>query len=473
MTECGRRRLLQGVGIAVCGGVLASGAASASGIDAESGAGDWPSPRGNPGNTGYILDADGPGASAAAAWEYDHGGPVAVADGIVYLTVDGEVHALDAESGDPVGRTDDVGASGGPTVTDDAVYVGGEQLTAIDLASGEAGWAAGVDRDSVSTPTVSDGVVVVVTDGALYAVDADDGDDLWRFAPDDPLPDQQPSVADGAAFVTDGETLYGVDLDDGSERWTADGSFEAGAIMATGRTIFAQLDDETGVYSTETGQGIWANPGTPALTTDGTHANVYTRSDDAIVGYRRNTGEEFWRTPDGMTAVSLPVASGPIIYVGIEHESAGTGIAAFDVEEDEIEWFVETDAQPESLAVAGDAVYASADDLVAIQADDADDEFDGDADNETDENETDAADESGEDDAGDETPDEDANETDDTDADADDADPDDADGEDDDGDEPDDADDESTPGFTVGAGIAGGAVALEWLRRRGAADDEA
>jgi outer membrane protein assembly factor BamB len=464
MTECGRRRLLRGVGIATVAGVLGSGVASADAGDSEPADGDWPSARGNPGNTGYISDADGPGASAAVAWEYDHGGPIAVVDGIVYLVVDGEVHALDAESGEQVGRTDDIGAAGGPTVTGDSVYVGGEQLTAIDLASGEPDWIAGTDRDdTISAPTVTDGRALVVTDGALYAVEADDGDDLWRFAPDEPLLERPPAVADGAAFVTDGETLYAIELDDGAERWTADGSFGTGEVMATGRAVFAQLDDETGVYDTGTGEGIWANPGTPGLTTQGTHANVYTRGDDALVGYRRNTGEEFWRTPDELTAVGLPVASGPTIYVGVEREN--TGIGAFDVEDDEVEWTVETESEPEYLAVAGDTVYASADGLVAIRADDdTDEEFDGDeaddAGNESDTNETDA----NETDADNAT---DANNA--TDGEAGDdvinGGADDTDG---------DADDESTPGFTAGAGIAGGAVALEWLRRRaGVADDEA
>ncbi|TYL39799.1 hypothetical protein CV102_05815 [Natronococcus pandeyae] len=482
-----RREVLKYAGLAVAaGGVLSTSTVTAD-EDGTDGLRGWSSLRGNAGNTGYVSGESGPDGSAAVAWEYDHGGPVAVVDGIVFLAVDGSIHALDADDGELLGETDDVGAAGAPVVVDDTIYVGGDQLTAIDLGSGEVDWAIDLEpEDAVPSPTVVDGTVFVVADGTLYAFEGDDGDEAWQFEPDDEALIEQPvAAAGGAVFTTNGETLYATEIDDGSERWTNDhGEYRKQTIVATDRAVSLQAggEDLVAVYETETGDLNWAKDGSVVGLATSDH--VYTLAEDDIVGYYRDSGDEFWQPSIDDATFGQPVGAGPTLYVGIDGSSDGTGLAAFDVVDDELEWVVETETRPEDLAFADETIYASDDGLVAIRsaedeggADDEDEEpgedgETGDEEPADQDEETGDEEEPADQDDGEEPGDEDDEEDDDTD-DENDVLSDDGQDDQDDHDDQDGQDDDGMPGFTTGAGVAGGAVALEWLRRKGiVANDE-
>ncbi|MFP9192386.1 PQQ-binding-like beta-propeller repeat protein [Natronosalvus vescus] len=472
MTNTTRRHVLKYTGLTVAvGGILSTRPATAdSGSNGASAVG-WSSIRGNAGNTAYVPDESGPDASAAVAWEYDHGGPVAVVDGIVFLTVDGAIHALDADSGELLGETNDIGAGGTPAVVDGTLYVGGDRLTAIDIGNDEVGWEIDLEPDdAVPSPTVVEGTVFVVADGTLYAIEADDGDEAWTFEPDDGSLIEQPVAAgDGAVFTTDGETLYATEIDDGSERWTNDhGEYRAQLIVATNRAVSTQAggDDLVAVYETDTGELNWGKSGSAVGLATSEH--VYMAAEDGIVGYHHETGEEHWRSTIEDATFGMPVGAGPTVYVGIDDSSEGTGVAAFDVVEDDLEWVVETESRPTDLAFADGTVFASDDGLLAIRSGggengvDDPDEDDGEANESDDGDDAESVDDENGADDDDET-DDGETETDEGDGESD---------EDDDvvfGTELDDGTDEQDdgmPGFTTGAGVVSGALTLEWLRRR-------
>ncbi|MFC4436209.1 MULTISPECIES: outer membrane protein assembly factor BamB family protein [Natrialbaceae] len=461
-----RREVLKYAGLAAAGGVLAASTATAA-ENGSDGPSAWTSLRGNAGNTGYVSGESGPDESATVTWEYDHGGPVAVVDGNVFLTVDGAIHALDAEDGELVGETDDVGAAGAPAVVDDTVYVGGDRLTAIDLGDGEVDWDVDLEpEDAVPSPIVVDDTVFVVADGTLYALEADGGDEAWRFEPDgEGLIERTVAAAGGAVFTTDGETLYAHEIDDGSERWTnGHGEYREQTVVATDRAVSVQAggDDRVAVYETETGDLSWARDG--AVVGLATSDHVYTLAEDDIVGYYRDSGDEFWQPSIEGATFGRPVGVGPTLYVGISDSSEGTGVAAFDVVTDELEWVVETETGPEDLAFADGTIYASDDGLVAIRSA-GDEGGTGDEDEETGEDdETDEEEPADEDDEGGD----DADESDDVLSDDEQDEQDEQDGQD-----GQDGQDDGMPGFTTGASVAGGALTLEWLRRKAGVADEA
>ncbi|MFU8869295.1 MAG: PQQ-binding-like beta-propeller repeat protein [Natronococcus sp.] len=457
--------MLRRAGFAAVGITLA---ASTAGADGEPTAGrgvgsttrssvqGWASRRGNPGNTGYAPGASGPDDPAVIEWRHDDAnGPVAVVDGVVYQTVDGAVYAFDADNGARNGESPDVGAGGAPTVADGRIYVGGERLAVLDDDLEEIEWTVGFEGD-VPEPIVADGSVFVVVDGTLYAIDADGGDERWRFESDDgKLQDQPVTVADGAVFATDGRTLYALETDDGTERWANDdGGYRRQVVVATDDAVSVQAGglDEIAVYETGSGDLRWVGEGyASALATDD---RVYALTGADIVGYDRESGDERWRPGLESATYGPPIADGEKLYVGIESSNNGTGIVAFDLEDGTLEWSIETDAQPTDLAIADNTLFAVADGLLAIRAESAFDDVDA---NETDgdnvtqpENGNDTF-EAQDPDVGDDSDD---NETDDDETEA----ADEVLGDDDGG-------DEGMPGFTTGAGIAGGAVALEWLRR--------
>lgn len=453
----------------VAAGVLASGSATADDRTrthrGESTDRGWTARRGTPGNTGYSAGTSGPQDPAVVDWEQaGAGGSIAVADGVIYRTIDGAVHAFSTEDGDPIAESDDVGAAGAPAIADGRIYVGGENLLAFESdefvdGEGEVGtvWQQGFDGD-VSEPIVADGRAFVVSEGALHAVDTEGGARLWSRSPDErKLVSQSVAVADGAVFTTDGRSLYALEANDGTDRWaTADGGFRDQVIVATDDAVAVQVGglDEVAVYETETGDLRWIGDGyAPALATDD---RIYTLAENAVVGYDRESGDEQWRPGLESAIYGPPVADDEKLYVGIRSPDGDAGIVALDLEDGILEWSIETEAHPHDLAIADDTLYAVADGLLAIRAESAFDDVDA---NETDgdnvtqpENGNDTFETRDPEDVGDDG----GNDTDDGNGNGEPEDVDEVLGDD---------DDEEIPGFTTGAGIAGGAVVLEWLRR--------
>lgn len=117
------------------------------------------------------------------------------------------------------------GLGGGTAVIpthDDALSTGGEQVVAVDLASGEERWRA--DTGDGLTGAVGDDVAILeVVDQVLDCFDLASGDRRFRF---DPVGDLSAgTVGGGRVFVAaprmggDGPTLYALDPADGEVAW--------------------------------------------------------------------------------------------------------------------------------------------------------------------------------------------------------------------------------------------------------------
>ncbi|KOV70762.1 hypothetical protein ADK64_02750 [Streptomyces sp. MMG1121] len=122
-----------------------------------------------------------------------------------------------------------------PTVADGLVFLPGEQLTAVDVETGDTRWTLSANgRRSFYNPTVIDGVLYVGDfDRGVWAVDLKTRKRLW-------LCDQPNRGAQ--TFVKSGTTLYGA------------GDELAGGVAAidarTGRIrwTFADTDEATGTW---------------------------------------------------------------------------------------------------------------------------------------------------------------------------------------------------------------------------------
>ena len=90
------------------------------------------------GNTSYVpREPDFDPDRLDVAWEYP-GSPV-VSDGTAYFSTDGEVHAVDALTGEVLWESEHIPA-GHRTVAYDMVFVSGEKLTALDTNDGTIVW---------------------------------------------------------------------------------------------------------------------------------------------------------------------------------------------------------------------------------------------------------------------------------------------------------------------------------------------
>ncbi|WP_312907766.1 PQQ-binding-like beta-propeller repeat protein [Natronosalvus caseinilyticus] len=184
------RRTVMALGASLVIGSFLGAAETSSGADANStipmvvtpaDADHWASYHGTPGNTAAISGSSRFPAPEIVAWEYDQDGDVVVADGTVYLRKGDGVHALSASDGSLRWAREDVGADGTPAVVDDTVYVTGDRVTALDADSGDTVWSTSFGTDGrIPSPTVVDGSIYVVVDGALRSLDANDGSPRWR-----------------------------------------------------------------------------------------------------------------------------------------------------------------------------------------------------------------------------------------------------------------------------------------------------
>lgn len=156
--------------------------------------------------------------------------PPAVADGRVFV-VDrsGEMRALAADSGEEIWRRD-VGVDGAPNsrrrpVSDvtvaNAVYVSGDATYALDLETEEVRWTS----DRFYWPS-TDGRQVYGYDYRndrqfVVAVDAETGEEQWRFRTRHPagIPDASPLVQDGLVLGRSGDVMYGIDTESGEEAY--------------------------------------------------------------------------------------------------------------------------------------------------------------------------------------------------------------------------------------------------------------
>jgi len=106
-------------------------------------------------------------------------------------------------------------------------------------------WAEDVGFD-VRAPAVVDGTVYAPAAEGLVALDAESGEERWRFAPTEQPWPSPPVVHDGVAYVTmvDDDTLHAVDAESGEERWRLAGS---GHVHASPHLLAGQLVDDPAI----------------------------------------------------------------------------------------------------------------------------------------------------------------------------------------------------------------------------------
>lgn len=240
----------------------------------------------------YALDA----VDGTERWRFDAGSLVespAVAGGTVYVASrHGAVYALDAAEGteewhfeadnwvytspavaDVAGRRGE--SPGGPTV-----FVGSwdHNVYAIDAGDGTEKWRFETDGKVEFSPAVTDiatdggispdppggdTVFVGSKDGNVYAIDTADGTQQWRFDMEGET-GSAPAVADGTVLVESQKrgdnSLHALDATEGTERWR----FDAGSAVAVADG-FVFGSDLGSVHALQ--EGDPSASGTPAVHT--------------------------------------------------------------------------------------------------------------------------------------------------------------------------------------------------------------
>ena len=168
----------------------------------------------------------------------------------VYLaSMDHSVYAIDPANGQQIWRSEQLGGAtvGTPAVSEDGqLYIGTftNELVAINASDGNILWRFPTDGWVWASP-VLEGSILYFGDieGDFYAVDRETGTQLWNVKANGDIVGKPLVTEDGIYFTTDAGSLYALTLEGGT-RWTKE--FEAtlhSGPVAAGDLILIATDE--------------------------------------------------------------------------------------------------------------------------------------------------------------------------------------------------------------------------------------
>ena len=206
---------------------------------------------GNNARTG-VYDGTGPTQLKGLKWSFKTEGPIfsspAIADGVIYLgSGDGFIYAIDQKNGTQKWKLKTAAPiPSSPAVTNGVVYFTNYSgLYAVLAETGKLKWkfpaeatdkrfeAKGIHGTSpknqlmpdpfdtfLSSPSVFNGRVYFGSgEGGVYAIDAETGQVVWKFATGDVV-HASPAIANGIVYIGSFDSnLYALDAETGQEKW--------------------------------------------------------------------------------------------------------------------------------------------------------------------------------------------------------------------------------------------------------------
>ena len=328
----------------------------------------WSSPTMDDDGTLYIGTDSGilyamGSVSGEVLWAFEAGDFVRSTPAIdatqVYVAADtGYLYAIDKASGSEVWRFD-IGTAeiakrrerdtwrmefeyqqSSPVVYDGVVYVGSERefVYAIDAETGQEIWRFDVDVNFKgpvrNTPGVTEDVVVAGGFmGDFYGIDRETGEELWYRLLDGNINTRSVVVDDVVYVGTRGFWLYALDVATGEERWSVEyvsSWVESSPLVVEGRVYSGSSDAErVFAWDAETGTPIWEYEvyqyswSSPAYGTGAIYIGVIGPEEGYMLALDAEAGEELWRLPVGDAlaynrsgVVSSPLVADGVLYFG-------------------------------------------------------------------------------------------------------------------------------------------------------------
>ncbi|WP_192498338.1 outer membrane protein assembly factor BamB family protein [Halorussus halophilus] len=312
----------------------------------------WPTYQYDAGNSGYNPEATGPQEDASVAWRYsactEAGAGVVVSSGRAFagkLAVDGETGT--ANEGNWSGHMST------PAVDDNMLFVGTSDLEAKNVETGSDAWTFQTDEDAgaLPSPTVAGGTVYVpgaIDDPTIYAVDAADGSEKWRFqtTADVRVPVAFSDGDTGIVFALDeSPTLFALDGKSGEELWTRSLDRSDPGIAPTvieGRLYVGSADG--GVYAIDpnSGETVWRQQDGIGGAVAGGAGTLFVAGRDAIGALDAADGSVQWQTSTGDLKPGPPAVTNDAVYVGDTSRTGDGAVVAFDATSGEERWRVQT-----------------------------------------------------------------------------------------------------------------------------------
>lgn len=192
---------------------------------------------------------------------------------------------------------------------------------AVDAESGEVVWEKDLGRITAASPTVGEDVVYQplmnrggeerkTAAGFLVALDADTGDELWRFKAG--VMESSPLLADGVLyFGTFDDKLYALDAETQEVRWTykTGDDVKGGPVLVGGTIYFGSYDGKIYAVNARSGKLRWSSEAQGGLRGAGnfyaTPAVAYGRvfignTDGKVYAFGAKSGNLLWsKSTDG------------------------------------------------------------------------------------------------------------------------------------------------------------------------------
>lgn len=348
----------------------------------------WTSHRGGPGNAAAVSEGPGFSGPPDVVWEAENESKeIAIADGLIFTRIGGVVRALDTETGERVWESEDIGAGGIPSAAYKSIYVGGDQITRLNSATGQVIWESDLNGDcSFHTPTVAYDMVYTIADGDLYGLNAHNGRVRWKADIDiKPIPRghdipprdiqsiiETPVAAHhGLVYTTGSESESGnkgpvlaLDAMTGEIEWTSYYEFGFHSGLTATEDLFAVAnrsheirlyDPNYETYHRRRSESYFTGFDDPAINDDGFYAAIYE------FGYSFS-GKYFYEIP------SLPTLTQDQAYGhGRTRGADEPALFAWSLSDDQEIWRAHTDTGRPRIALDNNTIYLCGQTLKALR----------------------------------------------------------------------------------------------------------
>ncbi|WP_149825051.1 PQQ-binding-like beta-propeller repeat protein [Streptomyces tailanensis] len=259
---------------------------------------------------------------------------------------------------------------GTPSVADDLVYVTSFEVHALDVATGRRRFKT---RDVAWSMAVADGRIHASDGPTLFALDAREGNDLWRLSTDAWVYSLK---ADRGTVVTAtrGGGVQGWEASNGQKLWELTGAQtdfetpEAGPVVADG-TVYVWKDARLRALEARTGDERWSYPigdaascgGVPVRLTPAADGYVYVSAGSRVLAIDVASGHVRWHFEAPAVFLSAPTfAPGPAVTGGGVYLADYLGtVYALDATDGRDRWRIATESRSslEPVLVAAGHVH--------------------------------------------------------------------------------------------------------------------
>jgi len=266
---------------------------------------------------------------------------------------------------DENGRAQRPGISTEPVANDGIVFVATTdgELRAVDIESGELEWATTLGETEPTMLGINDGYLYAATTEGIHSYRTQDGEYLWTIN----LGDTDQLVIGDHLYAGTAEGVGAFTPSEGDESWFSETPGSVTTLAADGDTVFAATGTKVYAFDPSEGTTLWQTElrGSDPSLAVGEHLIVTTQS--GLAGLDKQTGEEKWWNPPQDDAGG----ESPVAVVGMSvYQVTNNAIRAYDSTEGVERWHVEADVETAPI-VAGSTVYCgTSTGLIGLSAED-------------------------------------------------------------------------------------------------------